>query len=372
MVEITTRIRSLRRKKPRWSPSRRLCRDCIACRPACDSLLRARCQFSATPSLRWSTLACAPSTKLVQEPRSSQLNQSRKLTVTMPTTARPFEQHGDPTSLLVGADLSSALLRIPLEIWLHIFNGEIMIKDLTHLRSISKTFWAVAERLMPHVAARMHPAHANDPRIQDSFFAEALIAAHRLNVRTAADILVSRSDALEVANGERPENDIDGPADAVKELEHRSGLAAENRSAAAMPTRAEWIIGSRRLLHRVQAAGRSWMFGVCASCNMGACGFCHKLKTDLGQYPDRRWAQVTKSHGRYSNAIYGTDVRFCLGCKYLTGELRPPARVSPQAHPDTPFTQWSRRRPSLIILTGMCEGMSWTQSRLNGSKKPPS
>ncbi len=177
----------------------------------------------------------------------------------MPTSAQPIEHHGDPTSLSSGVDLSTALLRIPLEIWLHIFEGEIKVTDLTHLRSISKTFWAVAERLMPHVAARLHPSHADDPRINDAFFAEAVIAAHRLNVRSPFEVLVSRGGDTSIASG-RP---LAGPNGAsaiteTSELADGSEIVsiAEADAIDKLPTRADWIIGSRRMLHTIYASGR--------------------------------------------------------------------------------------------------------------------
>ncbi len=235
----------------------------------------------------------------------------------MPTSAQPVEQHGDSTPLSIGADLSSALLQIPLEIWLHIFDDEIKITDLTHLRSISKTFWVVAKRLMPHVAARMHPSHANDPRINDSFFAEALIAAHRLNVQSPLAVLLRRDGSLDSAMPDA--NSLlstQGHASTASNSERRAD-DADAQEGVAHPTRSDWIIGSRRTLHLAQVQGHPSQFGICTSCEEGECRLCLKCSNTLQQYvpsqSDRREG-TRRATSQHSRAIFGSDGRFCTRC----------------------------------------------------------
>ncbi len=236
----------------------------------------------------------------------------------MPTFAQPVELHGDPTSLSIGADLNSILLRIPLEIWLHIFDGEIQVTDLTHLRSISKTFWAVAEGLIPHVAARMHPSHANDPQINDSFFAEALIAAHRLNVQSPLDTLLRRDGSLDSAiqdanwlgSQQEPSSSTAPNADSTV-------TSAETKRATAHPTRADWIIGSRRMLHLAYAQGRPSKFGICRTCNSGDCRLCLSRSDTLMHFESREGEgrpATRASETLCSLAILGEDARFCRQC----------------------------------------------------------
>ncbi len=236
----------------------------------------------------------------------------------MPTFAQPVELHGDPTSLSIGADLNSILLRIPLEIWLHIFDGEIQVTDLTHLRSISKTFWAVAEGLMPHVAARMHPSHANDQQINDSFFAEALIAAHRLNVQSPLDTLLRRDSSLDSAlPGASWLVSPQGPSSSAPPNADTTVTSAETKQAATHPTRADWIIGSRRMLHLAEARGRPAKFGICTTCKSGDCRLCLKRSDRLKKI--EAGAQGTRpttrgSSALFSRAILGEDALFCKEC----------------------------------------------------------
>ncbi len=268
----------------------------------------------------------------------------------MPKFAQPVKLHGDPTSLSIGADLNSILLRIPLEIWLHIFDDKIEVTDLTHLRTINRTFWVVTERLMPHVAARMHPSHANDPQINDSFFAEAVIAAHRLNVQSPLDTLLRRDGSLDSALP-------DASWLVSQQGQHSSGPKADStiaspdeKQAAAHPTRADWSIGSRRMLHLAEARGLPAKFGLCTTCKRGDCRVCLRRSGRLKQvkmHPAMVGRPATgTSLAGFSRAIWGEDAFLCKECWYEHGEstarrmLRCPTLIRTPAY----RSEWHRNR----------------------------
>ncbi len=224
----------------------------------------------------------------------------------------PVETHGDPTSLLVGPPFHSIWLSVPLEIWTQIFDGEIQVTDLTLLRSVSKTLWTVADRLMPFVASRAHPEHAHDPRMADSFYAEIVIAAHRLNVHTPLNVLVKRDGSCDTADSQSS-----GKA-------KKASKAKEMQEEEKVPTRAEWIIGSRRVLHTVHANGRPWPFGVCGICKTGECRLCSNKCGKLQPVTDAWWCKESKARAAptgWSKAIFGGDAFFCEPCKTKEGEL---------------------------------------------------
>ncbi len=236
----------------------------------------------------------------------------------MPGAAQLGEQYGDPSSLAQCENQASALLRTPLEIWLQIYGGKIELADLMQLRSISKTFWLVSERLMPHVARQMNPKHADDSRIDDPFFAEALIAAHRLNVRNPFEVMVARDGSLDPPSEEAhatPPNASSGP----------SGDASVT-----LPSRAQWIIGSRRLLHDLHMLGRSWMFRVCESCKIGACSSC-RIQSNKIDRPISAWWFKTPERiavsKHYSNAIMAYDAQFCARCMATASECPPQSQL---------------------------------------------
>ncbi len=241
---------------------------------------------------------------------------------TAKTSAHLSRRHGDLTSLSQGADAASAVLRVPIEIWLHIFENNIKLDDLMRLRSTSKTFWVLAERAMPKIAREMHPAHADDPRIQDSFFAEALIAAHRLNVQDPFHIMIARDGSIDPPSGESHVRGGAGAADFADQGPGQVGPTA----GVSLPSRVNWIIGSRRLLHEIHVKGRAWMFALCSSCKVGTCTRCQEPSNAL--HPLRLWwyrvpKQVAKKAEPYSNAIYGSDAFACLPCSKDESESAP-------------------------------------------------
>ncbi len=232
------------------------------------------------------------------------------------TPAAPSrERHGDPTSLSQGISTDSAMLRIPIEIWLQILGDKFDFNDLIPLRSASKSLWALAERLTPTFARQLHPAHADDPRISDPFFAEALIAAHRLNVASPFEIMLARDGSIAQASSASKVNVGSGG--------EKGGASASTQVIVSLPSRADWIIGSRRLLHTAHVQGRQWMFKVCETCKIGTCSQCFKPAGAL-EPPVLTWwyepPERVAASTSFSNAIFASDALFCGGCLSLGGE----------------------------------------------------
>ncbi len=240
---------------------------------------------------------------------------------------------GDPSSLLEyeAAALetpTSPLLSLPLELWIHIFDGKVNVNDLLKLRAVCKALWRVSDRLMPHAARQMVPTHADDPRTDDPFFAEAVIAAHRLNVRTPFEVMIARDGSTSPPRGK-----WDAPAATEKikapaSISIPSGSAARPQPAGGnrtseLPHRANWIIGSRRMLHLMHVQGRTWMFQGCRSCNRGECVRCQQIVEKPSRLRNAWWYQAPK-HDRhfeyYSNAILASDARFCKPCRAVERE----------------------------------------------------
>ncbi len=235
------------------------------------------------------------------------------------------------------ADGGPFLLRMPVELWTHVFDEKIEVTDLTLLRSICKPLRVVAAQLMPHVARRTLPAHAEDPRVADPFFAEALIAAHRLNVASPYQVLVARDGGIE------PPRDPAAPKPAAKEsrpttkqsklmtkkgkpIARPAGSTSSSATSArtdAPPSRKDWIIGSRRMLQQLHVRGRAWPFGICQSCKIGACARCLQPSGKLNKLDYVWWYRYpTQREGYhpYSNAISGNDALFCNPCASAESE----------------------------------------------------
>ncbi len=237
-------------------------------------------------------------------------------------------RYGDPSSLWQYEATAleahaSPLLSLPLELWIHIFDGKVDLSDLTKLRGICKALWRVADLLMPHVARQMVPMHADDPRTADPFFAEAVIAAHRLNVRTPFEVMIARDGNIRPPPGTWRAPSAEQEVPAGKSAAASSTAAALSERAAedeeeALPLRAKWIIGSRRMLHLLYVQGREWMFQVCVRCNLGECVRCQQNVKAPSVLGDAWWSQVPARSDRFepfSNAILATDAHFCELCK---------------------------------------------------------
>ncbi len=250
---------------------------------------------------------------------------------------------------LTKAGVGSPLLCLPDELWPHIFGGETPVTQLTRLRKVCKSLYRIAGQLMPLVARELHPAHAKDPRVADPLFAEALIAAHQLNVASPYQVMVARDGTIDAPPGNW-ETKAEEAADDASAASTRKGPTAGATSAAALtsinngtltftstaapvstadtlPSKQKWMIGSLRMLHLLHGRGRPWPFAVCSSCNIGTCARCRKRSNDLTLSPEIWWARApvscrlfTVDNKEYSNAILGKDACFCPMCTRYEGE----------------------------------------------------
>ncbi len=206
-------------------------------------------------------------------------------------------------------------LRLPAKVWarvlsyeLPVLKGSIHYLQLTRMREICRALREIADDIMPLVARKMYPQHANDPRIDDGLFAEALIASHMLNVASPFQVLVARSGGSEAAHGTW-----------LKQTAEETVKGAAANPSEVLPSRKDWIVGSRRMLHDLHAQGRDWPFDLCHECGAGTCNRCHDSSDKLVVKTDAWWYRApsslrASSMQPYSNAIFGSDARFCEVC----------------------------------------------------------
>ncbi len=210
--------------------------------------------------------------------------------------------------------------------------------DVLVLRGVSHVFRDVANAILPLIARRMLSDRVKDKHIADSLYAEALIAAHKLNVSSPFKILVARDGSDKRFDPKT----IDAPQSSG--TTHRSitrgkskakghSLKSKQKGKAKeappeqplvnLPTRAEWMVGSRRMLHTQHVNGRPWPFGLCSTCKKGTCKTCLELETDVS-FPEEAWWRTSsgprKRSEKYSNAIFAQDAMFCDGCMDEQGE----------------------------------------------------
>ncbi len=270
---------------------------------------------------------------------------------------------------------SAVLLSLPPELWHMILEYDVEAEDIISLRLVSRVYRQAADAVLPLVARRMFPEHANDAFIGDSLYAEALLASHRHSTPSPFMVLVARDgsndtfDGKAVAAPQVPPPKISAEAISTQDADKGKGKEKETTDTQTpltnLPSRAEWMVGSRRVLHTLHVRGRPWPFGLCSTCRRGLCKGCLKLKANIST-PTEAWWWVEQNPvvqaNRYSNAIFASDALFCAPCRDIQGQS---ADEIQKQYADTVFSYEQNERTAIPPP----RPRSWPAARGSSSSK---